>query len=154
MATTTVRMLLASCGRPSRDHASALCGKIYFLHFYILLTVFFRIARAIRACWNGLGFWGRLPFVSFAMTGLCYGAWLLVMKVEVFLKCNDPNCWSCANTPMCIQCNIYAERSGNKTLFRFPVFLYGTNGFAICYAGKDDSGTFGWSVISVLCVCI
>ena len=48
----------------------------------------------------------------------------------------------------------YAERSGNKTLFRFPVFLYGTNGFAICYAGKDDSGNFGWSVISVLCVCI
>ena len=99
-------MLLNTCSRPSRNHASALCGKIYFLHFYILLTVFFRIARAIRACWNGLGFWGRLPFVSFAMTGLCYGAWLLVMKVEVFLKCNDPNCWSCANTPMCIQCNM------------------------------------------------
>ena len=57
----------------------------------------------IKTCWDWLGFWGRLPFVSVALTALCYGTWLLVQDAEAKLECRNFNN---AHLPVCRGCHM------------------------------------------------
>ena len=56
----------------------------------------------IQTCWNWLGFWGRIPFVSVGLTGLCYGTWLLVQEAEAYYECGD---WKNKPHPVCRGCH-------------------------------------------------